>query len=171
MNFDGPDFTTHGDDVDQQRWIDELLRSPAARQWEAAPRATFAAALKRRRRRGLALGMAAAASVAAAMAWAFIAHPGRIGPGIAAETLAVSSRPKEAKAIAPPSPLPTRQVKKMPAAAAEATFVSSSDAIAVPLESPAANVTVVKVYPTVNAQRRLQLAATLSSLTSEPNGG
>jgi hypothetical protein len=52
-----------------------------------------------------------------------------------------------------------------------ATFVSSSDTIAVPLESPAANVTVVEVYPTVNAQRRLQLAAALSSLSSEPNGG
>jgi hypothetical protein len=27
------------------------------------------------------------------------------------------------------------------------------------------------VYPTVNAQRRLRLAAALSSLSSEPNGG
>jgi hypothetical protein len=49
-----------------------------------------------------------------------------------------------------------------------ATFVSTSDAIAIPLESPADNVTVVQVYPTIDTERRWQLETTLTTTSATP---
>ena len=156
-----------GDAVDQQRWIDATLCSPAAAELESAPKAALVAAMKRRRHRRVALGVAVAAALAAVAAWQFIPLPGREGFGEGSAIVATSSKPQAETTVVNPSPSPSLRGRGI----SEATFISSSDAIAVPLESPAVNVTVVQVYPTVDAQRRLRLAAALSSISSEPNGG
>jgi len=44
-----------------------------------------------------------------------------------------------------------------------ATFVSTSDTIVMPLESPSTDVTIVQVYPTTDTERRWRLEATLST--------
>ena len=45
----------------------------------------------------------------------------------------------------------------------QATFVSTTDAIVVPLESPSSDVTVVQVYPTTDTERHWRLEAVLST--------
>jgi hypothetical protein len=160
--------------LDQQRWIDESLRCPAAAELESAPKAAIVAAIKRRRHRRTALVAAAAAALAAVAAWPLIPLPRRVEKGEGLAAVAINAAPPTKSTLINPSPSPSAPrplVDLRGRGISEATFVSSSDAIAVPLESPAVNVTVVQVYPTVDAQRRMQLAAALSSISSEPNGG
>jgi hypothetical protein len=160
------------DAVDEQRWMDELLRSAAASELASAPKAAMIAALNRRRSRKVSIGALAAAALAAAAAWPWLPLLGKEGLGEDSKTVALSSKPQESTTVADPSPSPSLQGRGISdAAPAAATFVSSSDALVVPLASPATNVTVVEVYPTINSERRLRLAAALSSISSEPNGG
>ena len=48
-------------------------------------------------------------------------------------------------------------------AKAAATFVSTFDAIVVPLESASTDVTIVQVYPTTDTERRWRLEAAIST--------
>jgi hypothetical protein len=166
-------MNTTGDDGDQQRWIDELLRSSAAAELEAAPAgvkfATAAAIGKQRQRRRRTLAVfAAAATVGVIWAWPSSSPlPQREEPGEELSSPLVAQSQREPPAVGNPSLSPSLQRRGM----LNATFVNSSDAIAVPLKSPSDDVTVVQVYPTINAQRSLRHTSTLSSISPIPNGG
>ncbi len=139
------------DAANQQQWIDVLLQSPARVQLEPPPVTLddlFRSSLAQRRRRVMsaACGLAAAAALLVAAGW-LERNRQAVEPLKSAESsIAV------AEAVhAPTSAQPT------------ATFVSTSDAIVVPLESPSTDVTVVQVYPTTDTERRWRLEATLSA--------
>jgi anti-sigma factor RsiW len=136
--------------IDQQQWIDELLHSQARIQLETPSAAVFESfrhALSRRRRRVL---QAACSLVAAATLL--------IGVGLKLNRQAVTNlNPVESsvahfEAVHAPTPVqPT------------ASFVSTADAIVVPLESTSDEVTIVQVYPTTDTERRWRLEAVLST--------
>lgn len=171
MNHDGTPNTMTDDDGDQQRWIDELLRSSAAAELEAAPAgAKFATAeamgkLRRRQRRRRSLAVfTAAAAVAVVWAWPSSPLPRREGPGEALKVPIIAQSTVESPSVENPSPSPSLQGR--------GTFVASGDAIAVELESPAPEVTVVRLHPTTIAQRRAQSELILHQLlAADPNGG
>ena len=130
------------DAADQQRWIDDLLRSPSRQELEAAP-ADLAESVRRamgRRRRRVRLmagGLAAAAAaLLVAAGWTVLTvrqadHP----------TIAVVDAAKE------PSPNPSLRGRgNQPPPRAE--FVGGPDVIVVPVATSHPNVTVVRVYPT-----------------------
>jgi anti-sigma factor RsiW len=166
--------------ADEQRWIEGLLRSPAAAALESAPKspmsATMIAIVRRRRVQMAALGAALAASLALLAAWPHLPFPGREGlvdspPPPAAESFPLHLAAPAGSASTNPFSPGKQTVASGAAPQPAANIVSTPDAIAVPLDSPAADVTVVQVYTTVDAQRRQQLAATLASISSKPNGG
>ncbi len=145
--------------VDQQLWIDGLLQSSARIQLEIPPTAIFksvCSSLTQRRRRVLqaACGLAAAAVLIVAFGWLELNRQAMRRAVPEAQSVAVIEA-VHAPALVPPP----------------ATFISTADAIAVPLESPAADVTVVQVYPTTDTERRWQLELTLSSKATLLNGG
>lgn len=139
------------DVLDQQQWIDALLHSPERIQLER-PSATivdsFHVSLAQRRRRVLqaACGLASAATLLIAVGL-FERNRQAIEP-LTLEEPSV--------AVIEPSRVPT-------ALQSPATFVSTSDAIVVPLESPSDDVTIVQVYPTTDTERRWRLDAALSA--------
>jgi anti-sigma factor RsiW len=147
------------DAAEQQHWIDNLLHSPERVQIEQ-PSVTvldsFRVSLAQRQRRVLqaACGLAAAATLLIAVGLVKL-NPQANGP-LKSEERSV--------AVTEPAPAPTP-------AQPPATFVSSSDAIVVPVESPSTDVTIVQVYPTTDAERRWRLEQSLLSATTEPNGG
>jgi anti-sigma factor RsiW len=136
--------------IDEQRWIDGLLHSPARLQLERPPAAildSVRVSLAHRRHRILqaACGLAAAALVIAT-GWL----------GLTREEISPTSPERRDIAVIeptrPPAPVQPR-----------ATFVTTSEAIAVPLESPSSDVTIVQVYPTTDTERRWRLEAALST--------
>jgi hypothetical protein len=145
------------DAVDEQRWIDQVLRSHELAIIEPAPPAlheTFRISIARRRQRTrlIACGLAtAAATIAVAMGWTLKLN----GPAIATR--------REA-----PSQITTHAGPAMPP---RATFVSNGDTIAVPLECADENVTIVQLYPTTETERRMRRELALQILFSESNGG
>jgi len=161
MNHDDATNTTadREDASDLQHWIDELLRSGEAAELEAAPESAQVAAatvirqFRRRqvRRRSLAVFAAAAAMIGAIAMWPNAPLPRREGPG---EELA---RPLVAQVPAAPMP--------------KASFVTSGDAIAVPLESDDPAVTVVQLYPTTTTERRWRRELSLYAGASGQDGG
>ena len=170
-NHDGTTNTTAGDGDEQQRWIDELLRSSAAAELESAPagvKFTTAAAigtLRRRqmRRRSFAV-FAAAAAVAAVWAWPEAPLPRREGSGEGLNTPAIVQTPLKSPRIENPSPSPSLQGRGI--------FVANGDAIAVELPSSAPEVTVVQLHPTTIAQRRVENELVIRQLLiTNPNGG
>lgn len=165
------DMAKHDDD--QQQWIDELLRSSAAAELEAAPAgATFATsaaigALRRRQRRRRTLAVfASAATLAAVWAWptAKDAAPGS-ARGLNHAAAAHSNQattPRRSRGLQEGSASPVGR----------GIFIANGDAIAVELPSPAPEVTVVQLHPTTIAQRRAQNELVLKQLlATEPNGG
>ncbi len=185
--------TTNTTDAAADDWIDGLLRSREAAALEAAPNAVRSAATaaiakhnrRRRRRRSLA-GLAAAAALGAIALWPSILLPRRDGSNRARSPVATERRavvlaeqsgegfskptlvqPSAENAnVANSSPSPSLPGRGM---VTPATFVSS-DAIAVPVESPTPEVTIVQLYPTVDAQRRWRRESSAVPF-SEPNGG
>lgn len=154
------------DVIDQQQWIRGLLRSPVRLQLEPAPpsivQATQMSLARHDRRwtRILVGAIAAAAAVLVAVGWIelnrqaseeTIKGAGRVGLATS-ENSRVIERPR-------------------------ATFVSNSDAIAVPVASRHPNVTVVRVYPTYHPPYETSTAAlepeaaTNVSWQSFSNGG
>jgi anti-sigma factor RsiW len=120
--------------VDEQIWIDDLLRSPQRAAIEPAPArlAPAVAAVVRRKRRRRLIGAAAAAVMAAVAAWGAVHR----------ETL-----PDQTEVVAKSSPpLPEEEIEP-------AVFISGDDSIAVPVESEFPNVTIVQVYATYRPDR------------------
>lgn len=115
--------------VDEQRWINGLLRSDLRASLEPTPtalRETLYTTIARRRQnaRLIACGLATAVTVAiVALGWTL--HLNRQADGPPAQEFAQA-------AAAPP----------------RATFAGGPDFIVVPIESKSPNVTVVRVYPT-----------------------
>lgn len=168
MNHDDTTNTTDREDAsDLQRWIDGLLRSSDAAGLEVAPASTHAAAttaikqLRRYRKRRQALAVFASAAVMTAIAlWAPPTPPDSAAPG--------SARGSNNQAIVPQRATPGQRLGLQDIA----RFETNGDTIAVSLESPSPNVTVVQLYPTTTAERRAQTDLFLRQLlTDEPNGG
>ncbi len=150
--------------VDEQGWIDSLLRSDAAAEIEA-PRTL----VLRPRPRGKWLVAAAAAAVAAAAA-SLLPLPAREGTGEGFPTVAEDTGVELNAIVGNPSPspsLPGRGISEPPAA----TFISSGSAIAIPVASPDPQVTIVKLYPTLTASRRGARERAFRAEFTNPNGG
>jgi anti-sigma factor RsiW len=145
--------------VDQQQWIDDLLQSPERVQLER-PSVTildsFRGSVAQRRRRV----MQAACSLAAAAT--LLVAVGLVKLNRQANELLKSDEP--GVAVTEPDHAPTP-------AQPPATYVSSSDAIVVPVESPSDDVTIVQVYPTTDTERRWRLEQSFLSASTESNGG
>jgi hypothetical protein len=146
--------------VDQQQWIDNLLRSDEAAAIDASPPTTLR--MRRPSRRRI-VAAVLAASVAAALAAPFIPLLHRKGlgdgrpevaslpsPQSSAQT-AIDASPPPPATIADPSPSSSLQGTEI-ADKPIATFASNGNAIAVPLDGEDTEVTVVRLVPTVAAQ-------------------
>jgi hypothetical protein len=160
--------------VEQQRWIDGLLRSSEAALLEAAP-ANIAVRvegkvvrLRSRRMVGLAM-MAAAASIAAVALWHFT-NQRSVNRMIAAPGSARGSN-QQAAVQREATPRQSRGLHRAMAAEKQAMFVSTGDAIAVPVASDDAQVSIVKVYPTTIAERRWRRELTLNAGRAGQDGG
>ncbi len=127
-----------------QAWIDGLLTSPEAKR--AAPaglRGNLRRALSRKRRRSMARRLVAAAAVVALICWPR-------GDKLVDDRQLVSTPSHVTTQAQPTSPV--------------ATFVAGSDTIAVAIESPAPNVTILKIYPTLSARRHREREALLQNV-------
>jgi hypothetical protein len=138
------------DAVDEQRWVDDLLRSDAVMATESPPDGLRLAvrtllAQRRRQNRLVACGLAAAAALLAALGWIQLHRPAGGTVELAANQFGGS----------PLNNLPSNDPPK-------ATFVSGANSIAVPVASKHTNVTVVRVYPTI------QPAAKPPTITNDP---
>jgi anti-sigma factor RsiW len=137
--------------IDEQRWIDGLLHSSARLHLEHPPAAILDSvrvshAHRRHRILQAACGLAAAAALLIATGWLALTGQGRSPTSPEKSDMAVI---EPTRARAPVQP--------------QATFVTTSEAIAVPLESPSSEVTIVQVYPTTDTERRWRLEAALST--------
>ena len=137
--------------VDQQRWIDDLLQSSERIQLErpsAAILDSLRVSVAPRRRRVLqaACGLAAAASLLFAVALLKLNRQAMERLESTENSIAVA-QPAHAQTSAEP----------------QATFVSTADAIVVPVDSTSADVTIVQIYPTTDSERRARLEAALST--------
>ncbi len=136
--------------VDEQKWIDSLLQSPTRIQLERVPTEileSFRSSLPPRRQTWqAACGLATAAALVIAVGWSYLTQQ---------PTMPTTSQTPNIAATKPAYPSPPSKP--------QATFVASPDSIAVQLESPSDEVTIVQVYPTTDAERRWHLEATLST--------
>lgn len=152
------------DAVDEQRWIDQILRSSEIAHIEPAPAAlheTFLTSVARRRQktRLIARSLAAAAAVAIVAA----------GWTLKLNRQAMLVREPAAGNVASYADLTNPDSNNV--APTRATFVSNGDTIAVPLESADDNVTIVQLYPTTEAERQMRRELALQLIDSETNGG
>jgi len=153
--------------IDEQRWIDGLLHSDLRASLEPTPaalRETLHTSIARRRRtsRYIACGFATAATLAiVALGWT-----------LKLNRQANDARVQGANDIASHdnSLNPTLNQTLANDASPRATFVSSGDAIVVPLESEG-DVTIVQLYPTIQTERRMRLELALQFTNLESNGG
>jgi anti-sigma factor RsiW len=123
------------DAIDEQRWIDGLLRTSGKLQTEGVPDTviqSFRTSIIRRRRRAklVACSVAAAAAIIIAAGWTAMTNRQASGP--AGSEVATADVPIHIDSIHP----------------ARATFVGGADMIVVPVESRHSDVTIVRVYPT-----------------------
>jgi anti-sigma factor RsiW len=147
--------------VEQQRWIDDLLQSQVRAELERTPRAIVdsvqkVAARHDRRRRVLTYALATAAALLIAVGW--LAHRR------SAATPPMQSATQEI-AVADAPRVPTNESKP------EGTFVATTDAIVVPVDSSSDDVTIVQVYQTTESERQWRLDHTLSNISTKLNGG
>jgi anti-sigma factor RsiW len=145
--------------IDEQHWVDSLLQSNLRIQLERTP-ATFLDSFRSsqsHRRRHIwraACGLTAAAVFLIAFGW------------IALHDHMVHSKRSATQNVA------VVETVNVPAnVEPQATFVATTDAIVVPLESPSADVTVVQIYPTTDTERRRRFEHSLLSASTIPNGG
>jgi|RhiMethySRZTD1v2_1073278.scaffolds.fasta_scaffold859011_2 anti-sigma factor RsiW len=142
--------------IEQQRWIDGLLRSTEAQELET-PSDDLLLSIRsvsprnRRRTLRIACGLAAAAMLLIAAGWTMYPFDQHQVP-----TLAETSPP--------PAKSTSAQVARP---APHATFVPSNDAIVVPLKSHRPNVTVVRVYPTYQPKFDATTAAMEPAATTD----
>jgi hypothetical protein len=158
--------------IDQQRWIDELLQSPITAGREAPPAALAGAvrtAINRpRQRAGLIAGaIAAAAALTIAVGWTALFGGGgdaKVIPPIAHADDPAGDEPADASVTV---------------SRPRAIVTTGPEAIAVPIESPYPDITIVRIYPTYNFDGRNDSSAgppPLDSANSWPsqfdsNGG
>jgi anti-sigma factor RsiW len=152
------------DAVDEQQWIEDLLQSPARLQFEWPPALvldSLRASVTRRRRRVVqaACGLAAAAVLLIAVGLSLNGNH---------ETAQPVDRVTNTIASVEPTQVPTAQ-ESATTTRQPATFVSTSEAIAVPVESSSSDVTIVQVYPTTDTERRWRLKLALSTNSVETN--
>jgi len=145
--------------IDEQRWIDSLLQSPARLQIEGTPitivdsiRSSVAHCDRRLLR--AAYSFAAAAVLLIGVGWIALDYRVKHPKASAIQDVAVV---EATRVSVPVQPL--------------ATFVPTTDAIVLPLESLSTDVTAVQVYPTIDTERRWRLELTLTSTSTKPNGG
>lgn len=145
--------------IDEQHWVDSLLQSPVRLEIERTSATILesvrpSVAHRDRRTFRAAYGFAAAAVLLIGIGWIAL-HRHLVQPmASATQNVAV------VEAAQVPAPVPP-----------QATFVATTDAIVVPLESPSADVTVVQVYPTTDTERRRRFEQSLLSASTMPNGG
>jgi len=147
--------------VDEQHWVDSLLQSPIRTQLERTPATIFDSLRSSLSNRShllwqAACGLAAAAVFLIAFGWIPVHHH------------VVHSNRSATKDVAAAVVHTLNVPANVPP---HATFVATTDAIVVPLESPSADVTVVQVYPTTNTERRRRFEQSLSSASPILNGG
>lgn len=152
------------DAADQQQWIDVLLQSPARLQLERPPGSildSFQVSVAQRRRRVVqaACGLAAAAVLLIAVGLSMNGNQDTSQRDKVATNSIVTVDPSQTPRL--PEPATTTQHP--------ATFVSATDAIAVPVESSYSDVTIVQVYPTTDTERRWRLELALSTNSVETN--
>jgi hypothetical protein len=147
------------DAVDQQRWIDGLLRSTEAAEIESAP----VAILSRRPARLRRVVVVAAASVAILAAWSWfeVKHRSEVvesrRPPIAKSKSGMLDADRPAASF--------QETGEHPAPVA--TFVSSGSTIALPVENGNPDVTVVRLYPTLHGN---MARGTFTSYLASPKG-
>jgi hypothetical protein len=146
------------ENIAQQRWIDNLLCSDERASLEPVPlfrRETFLAPTTPRRQstRVVACGLAAVASVCIVAVGLALKQTGPVPQSRQPATSNVASR------------------STTNAATPRATFVSNGDTIAVPLESPDDNVTIVQLFPTTVTERQTRLELVLQLSDSQSDGG
>jgi hypothetical protein len=146
--------------VEQQRWMDRLLRSGATAAFERSPTsvrdrlesAIHVSIVHRRQTSRIVAGLfvvVAAAVAAIAVGWT-----------LQLDRQFDESHIEERDGFAQQAESDVPVVKHAIMNAEShprATFVSSDDSIAVPVESADEDVTIVKVYPTTDANRRMRL--------------
>jgi len=165
--------------IDEQRWIDGLLQSPEAEALETAPATVtnrLSGQVVRFRRRTIirrSMAVAAAASIAATALWQFVAsshHERQVAaPGFvrgsnnqAGVRRAATPRQSQGLQMAETSPSTNENA---------ATFMSTGDAIAVPVASDDAQVSIVKIYPTTSTERRWRRELSLNAGVPGQDGG
>jgi len=142
--------------VAEQRWIDGLLQSPLRPQLEPLPHDVLASVQTslprntKQRRRLLTSALAVAAVLAVTVGWTAIKRDvnGNAVHGVA-EITAATGNPAVANDQS------------------RASFVSSSNAIVMPLKSRHANVSIVRIYPTYKPRYEAQTAAIEPETTSD----
>jgi anti-sigma factor RsiW len=155
--------------MDEQRWIDKLLQSDVGASLESAPAPLVesilaAAVVHDRRRANLVTGSFAAVAAAIVIAVGWTITQSRLLNEVATDGSKAASMG--------PSALPNEerhaeaQVLNRP----KATFVASGDAIAVPVESTHDSVTIVQLFPTTEATRRMEYEFVLQSIRSDSDG-
>jgi hypothetical protein len=143
--------------VEQQRWIDGLLRSPLAAELEATPK-TLASRVRarvvqrRRYSRVIACGLAAAAAILIAVGWTVQLN--RQARGVVGRNSIAISNPAVVSPTADAEP-------------PRATFVGGPDVIVLPIESPHPNVTVVRVFPVYKLDYAAQASVEAPAVTDE----
>jgi anti-sigma factor RsiW len=169
-------FTSHlhecdecRESVDRQRWIDGALKSSLGAALERAPIALndslrTSPSSRRQHARLIACGLATlAAAIAVAVGWtAKLNRQAEHGPQPG--TNSIAKQEGDVPDIVTPAIV---NDAKRP----HATFVSSQDAIAVPIESAEEDVTIVRLYPTTETERRMEHELLLQTIQSEFNGG
>jgi hypothetical protein len=152
--------------VDEQQWIDGLLRSPLAVKLEAPPnwiweRVTTRLARRRQNVKFLACGLAAAAAVVIAVGWTVKLNRQARVPVQAnlAELMREHNRRQSSSE--------TIVDKSAPLPPPRATFVGGPDVLVVPIESRHPNVTVVRIYPTYEPEFAAQANAELPTTPDE----
>jgi hypothetical protein len=148
--------------IAEQRWIDQLLRSPVRLDVEPVldrlmSSVRAAAAQQGHTRQRYAYFTAAAAVLFTALGWIVLRNGASVKP-LGGEIVRDATKPSlKSPTVLPPS----------------ARFVSNLDVIAVPLASPAADVSIVQLYPTTATERlqRLESLLSNSSTSLNTNGG
>jgi predicted anti-sigma-YlaC factor YlaD len=147
------------DAMRQQRWMDGLLQSEAKADLEQPTtllvESIRSSILSRRWRLRFAAGSLAAAAAIFLMVSVFELNQQEVKPAASPENQIVS----------------TGSFQKTFSDAPRTTFVSNGDAITIAIESPAANVTIVQVYPTIETEQRWQLETALQLPLFTSNGG
>lgn len=142
--------------VNQQRWIDALLSSPARVEAEPAPPVLTwsvqdSIASQRRKVRLIACGLTAAAVLIIAVGWSIVLNR-------QARLPAVNQIAETSSQIGEPSPA-LSPIRRGVAAPPGAVFVGGPEVLAVPVASRHPNVTIVRVYPTYQSGLASQAAS------------